>query len=125
MPKSVLEPASDHVLVVDKDRTQTIDGITLPDNVRQQEMVFGVVVSVGPECKYAKPEEIVCYGPYAGKNVALDGIEFRILKEGQIEAWVRAVPNPEPPAAAPTIHVYSDHKCIWCDQPEPSAPEGI
>lgn len=88
MPKSVLQPASDHVLVVDKDRTQTIDGITLPDNIRQQEMVFGVVVSAGPECKYAKPEEIVCYGPYAGKTVAIEGIEFRLLREGQIEGRI-------------------------------------
>ena len=89
MPKTFLEPGTDHVLVVDKDRSQTIDGITLPDNVKQQEMVFGYVVAVGPDCKRAKDKDTICYGPYAGKNVVLEGCEFRIILEGQIEAWVR------------------------------------
>lgn len=89
MSKNYLEPAEDHLLVVDSPRDVTIDGIILPDNMKQQEMVFGTVVFVGPLALKTKPEDCVCYGPYAGKTVVLDGIEFRIIVEGQIEAYVR------------------------------------
>lgn len=89
MSKTFLEPANDHLLVVDNIRETTIDGIAMPDNVRQQEMMFGTVVFVGPTAIITKPEDRVCYGPYAGKTVVLDGVEFRILKEGQIEAYIR------------------------------------
>jgi len=89
MSKNFIEPANDHLLVVDSPRETTLDGITLPDNVRQQEMVFGTVVFVGPLANATKPEDIACYGPYAGKTVVLDGVEFRLIREGQIEAYVR------------------------------------
>ena len=97
MPKHTLEPGKHHVLVVDRDRKQVIDGIELPDNVKQQEMVFGYVIAVGPDCEDAKPQDTVCYGPYAGKNVVLDGVEFRIMLEDSIEAWVRVTPDSESP----------------------------
>jgi co-chaperonin GroES (HSP10) len=84
-----LEPANDYCLVVDSSRETTIDGISLPDNMKQQEMVFGTVVFVGPKAEFTKAEDRVCYGPYAGKTVVMDGIEFRMLREGQIEAYVR------------------------------------
>ena len=90
MSNSFLEPANDHLLIIDIPRETTLDGITLPDNVRQQEMVFGTVVFIGPQTTQTKVHDRVCYGPYAGKNVVLDGIEFRLLREGQIEAYVRA-----------------------------------
>ena len=94
MPKSFIEPAGDHVLVIDKAQKQILDGIELPDNVRQLDMVYGYVVAVGPlACPRVKPEETVCYGPYAGKLVALEGVQFRIIREGQIEAWIRQQPT--------------------------------
>ena len=87
---SILEPANDLVLVVDLPKGTTIDGIDLRENIKQQEMVFGTVVFVGPQVtEYTKPTDRVCYGPYAGKTVVLDGVEFRLLREGQIEAYVR------------------------------------
>lgn len=89
MSKTFLEPATDHLIAVDSPRETTIDGITMPDNVRQQDMAFGTVIFVGPAAFNTKPEDRVCYGPYAGKTVVLDGVEFRILKEGQIEAYIR------------------------------------
>jgi co-chaperonin GroES (HSP10) len=75
----------DYLLVTDNKRTTTLDGIELPDNVRQQEMCFGFVVAVGPLCGTLKQQDRICYGPYAGKTVALDGFEFRLLREGQVE----------------------------------------
>lgn len=90
MPKQRLEPANDRVLVVDTPRETTIEDISLPDNVRQQEMVFGTVVFVGPKVSDAtRPKDRVCYGPYAGKTVVIDGMELRLLIEGQIEAYIR------------------------------------
>ena len=91
MPKPILEPANDHLLVIDSPRDTTIDGISLPDNIRQQEMCFGLVVFVGPLATSTKVQDKVAYGPYAGKNIVLDGIEFRLLREGQVEAYVRQV----------------------------------
>ena len=78
MPKTLLEPMGDYLLVVDSPRTTTIDEIELPGNIRQQEMCFGLVVSVGPDCKTLQPQDRVCYGPYAGKGVIIEGIEFRL-----------------------------------------------
>ena len=91
MSKTII-PANDRVLVADSPRTTTIDGIELPENVRQQEMVFGTVIYVGPlMVQGTKPKDIVCYGPYAGKTVVIEGIELRLLREGQIEGYVREV----------------------------------
>lgn len=90
MSKTVIVPANDRVIVVDLPRTTVIDGIEMPENEKQQEMAFGVVVFVGPKVsEYTKPEDQVSYGPYAGKIVVMNGVAFRILLEGQIEAYVR------------------------------------
>jgi co-chaperonin GroES (HSP10) len=89
MSKSYLEPANDYVMVVDSPRETTIDGIIMPDNQKQQEMVFGTVIFVGPEALKTMPEDRVCYGPYAGKTVVIDGVEFRIIRQGQIEGYIR------------------------------------
>ena len=89
MANTFLEPASDHLLVVDTPFETTLDGISLPDNVRQQEMIFGTVVFVGPDADFTKVEDQVCYGPYAGKTVVFHGTEFRLLREGQIEMYIR------------------------------------
>jgi co-chaperonin GroES (HSP10) len=90
MSKQILEPANDRVLVADVHQETTLDGIALPDNVRQQEMVIGTVIFVGPKVSSAtKPKDIVYYGPYAGKTVAFGGMEFRLLLEGQIEGYLR------------------------------------
>ena len=86
----VIEPAGDYVIVADQPRDTSIDGISMPDNIRQLEMLFGVVVFTGPKVldSRTKPEQRVCYGPYAGKNVVMEGIEFRIIREGQIEGYI-------------------------------------
>jgi chaperonin GroES len=90
MPKHFIEPATDHVVVVDLPRETVINDIEMPDNVKQQDMVAGLVVFVGPACTpLTKAEDQVLYGPYAGKNIVIEGQEFRILREGQIELYLR------------------------------------
>lgn len=85
-----LEPANDFVLVVDLPHTAMIDGIALPDNERQKEMLFGVVASTGPLVSiFTHPRDKVMFGPYAGKMTVIDGTEFRLLREGQIEGYIR------------------------------------
>jgi chaperonin GroES len=90
-----VEPAGDHILVADIARETTIDGIVLPDNMREQEMIFGLVIFTGPAVSPAtKVQDRVLYGPYAGKNIVVDGVQFRIVREGQIEGYIRQKTSP-------------------------------
>lgn len=84
-----LVPAGEFVLVLDASRDTVISGIEMPSNVRQQEMVFGTIAVVGEDATKRKAGEVICYGPYAGKNVVLEGVEFRLLHVKQIEGVVR------------------------------------
>ena len=89
MPNHYLEPANDHVLVVDMPQETTLDGIDLPPNERQKDMLLGTVIYSGPLATETKPEDRIYYGPYAGKIIIFEGIAFRILRQGQIELYVR------------------------------------
>lgn len=89
MSKNYIDPATDHVLAVDSPQDTNIDGIILPDNVKQLNMLAGSVVFVGPETHHTHPADMVLYGPYAGKEIVIDGMKFRLLREGQIEAYLR------------------------------------
>jgi len=90
-------PSGDYLLVKDTDEDTTIGGIELPKNVRQKEMLFGVIVAVGDTVnpKWVKGT-IACYGPYAGMTVVLGGTELRMLREGQIAGGMREIENHEP-----------------------------
>jgi co-chaperonin GroES (HSP10) len=89
MSKSYIDPATDHVIVTEALQETVLDGITLPDNAKQQEMIYGLVVFVGPDTTHTNPQDTVLYGPYAGKHIIVDGMQFRLLREGQIEAYLR------------------------------------
>ena len=90
MSKSYIEPATDHVIIKEGLQELVVDGISMPDNVKQREMLMGMVIFTGPEVSRATHmNDIVLYGPWAGKNIIIDGIEFRLLREGQIEAYIR------------------------------------
>lgn len=92
MAKIILEPASDRVLVVDDPSETIIDGIEIPGIAKEKQMLTGTVIVVGPEAKaFTHPEDKVLYGPYAGKNVVLSGVELRLLRQGQIEGYLRRV----------------------------------
>lgn len=86
----VIVPAGDHVIVLENFGHETvIDGITMPENERQQEMAFGCVVFKGPKAFYTEVQDLVMFGPYAGKNAVIDGVQYRIMREGQIEAYLK------------------------------------
>ena len=82
-------PATDHVLVAELPHETIIEGITMPDNEKQQEMVFGTVVFAGPDAHNTKMSDQIAYGPYAGKHIIVNGLQFRLLREGQIEGYLR------------------------------------
>lgn len=91
MSKVYLQPAGDHILVVDMPQSTVIGGIEMPDDTKQKEMVFGTVVYRGPlVSSETKIEDRIVYGPYAGKLIIIQGAEFRLLKEGQIEGYIRS-----------------------------------
>lgn len=88
MAKAIV-PAGDQVLVRDSERKTFLDGMEMPDNVKALEMFAGEVLRIGPLVSVrTQVGDIVMYGPYAGKNTILDGVEFRMIKEGQIEAYI-------------------------------------
>jgi co-chaperonin GroES (HSP10) len=89
MSKTRLQPAADFVLVADAPMEQVIGGIELPDNIREREMLFGLVVEVGPDASKTCVHDKVMYGPYAGKHIIVNGNQLRILRQGQIEAYLR------------------------------------
>lgn len=85
-----LQPAGDMVLVQDIAQGSKIADIELPDNQRQPEMIFGVVIATGNRVSAdTEPGDSICYGPYAGKLVIIGGVESRLLREGQIEGYLR------------------------------------
>lgn len=95
MSKVTLIPANNHVIVVDILEGSSIGGISLPDNIRQKDMILGLVAFVGPQCAETRVQDKVYYGPYAGKLITIQGTEFRILSEGQIEVYVRTSSSEE------------------------------
>lgn len=89
MAKTIV-PAGDHVIIIENlGRETVIDGITMPENERQQEMAFGCVVFKGPKAFDTQVQDLVMFGPYAGKNAVIDGVQYRIMREGQIEAYLK------------------------------------
>lgn len=105
MAETFLEPAGDHILVIDSLADTTIEGISMPDNIKQQEMVYGTVIAVGPKCnaQYTHAKDVVCYGPYAGKRVVLNGTEFRSITEEHIEAYIRRTRKEESNGTETTV----------------------
>ena len=89
MSDMYIEPATDHVIVAELPREATIDGIEMPENEKQQEMMFGSVIYVGPDAHRTAVGDRICYGPYAGKHVIISGAQFRLMREGQIELYLR------------------------------------
>jgi co-chaperonin GroES (HSP10) len=89
MSNTYFDPATDHVLVAELPRETVIDGILMPDNEKQQEMVYGTVVLAGPDTRHTAAGNTIAYGPYAGKHIVVNGMQFRLLREGQIEGYLR------------------------------------
>ncbi len=94
-PSLKLKPLDDRIVVHPTEAEEkTAGGILLPDMAKTKPQQ-GKVVSVGPGRTNeagmrviiaVKVGDTVMYGKYSGSDVEVDGIEYKILREGDILA---------------------------------------
>jgi chaperonin GroES len=70
---------------------KTASGIIIPDTAKEKPM-RGEVVAVGPgkkdEPMTVKVGDQVLYGKYSGTEIAIDGVDFLIMRENDIYAII-------------------------------------
>ncbi|HMO35246.1 MAG TPA: co-chaperone GroES [Gemmatales bacterium] len=92
-----LRPLDDRIVVKPLEAEEkTAGGIVLPDTAKEKPQ-RGKVISVGPgrllddgnraAVAVAVNDEVI-YGKYAGSEVKVDGVEYKILRENDILAKV-------------------------------------
>lgn len=88
-----LKPLGDRVIVrPSKEEEMTKAGIVLPDTVEKEKKEEGEVVSIGNGEKITKlglkPGDHVLFGKYAGEDVKVDDVEYKVLEEKDVLAVV-------------------------------------
>jgi len=93
-----LKPLDDRVLIEPLEAEETsAGGIVLPDAAKEKPQ-RGTIVAAGPgkllddgsRAPMAVGEgDTVVYGRYAGSEVTLDGVDYKILRESEILAKVK------------------------------------
>lgn len=88
-----LKPLGDRIIVKPaKGEEVTKSGIVLPDTVEKEKKEEGEVVAVGSGEKVQKlglkNGDHVLFGKYAGEDVEVDGVEYKVLKEEDVLATV-------------------------------------
>ncbi len=85
------KPLYDQVLVIDVSTEQSLDGVLLPETSKE-DVLFSKVVSVGEgyiqidgslRPLRVKSGDLIARGMYSGIPMRLEGVEFRLLKEGE------------------------------------------
>lgn len=79
-------PCGDRVLVSVREQERLIEGVLMPDAAKE-DMQAGVIVSVGSSQEFAEGD-LVLFGPWAGKNIQLEGIPFRVMQCGEIDGKI-------------------------------------
>lgn len=87
-----VRPLSDRVLIKPAEIEQkTASGIIIPDTAKEKPM-RGEVIAVGPgkkdEPMSVKVGDQVLYGKYSGTEIAIDGIDYLIMRENDIYAII-------------------------------------
>ncbi|MEE1226305.1 MAG: co-chaperone GroES [Bacteroidales bacterium] len=87
-----VRPLSDRVLIKPAEMEQkTASGIIIPDTAKEKPM-RGEVIAVGPgkkdEPMTVKVGDQVLYGKYSGTEIAIDGIDYLIMRENDIYAII-------------------------------------
>jgi chaperonin GroES len=86
------EPLYSQILVLEIDTEQSIDGIVLPETSKE-DTKFGTAVKIGEG--YVQPDgttrplririgDIVAYGMYAGIPIQIEGVQFKLMLEGEL-----------------------------------------
>jgi chaperonin GroES len=87
-----VRPLSDRVLIKPAEMEQkTASGIIIPDTAKEKPM-RGEVVAIGPgkkdEPMTVKVGDQVLYGKYSGTEIAIDGVDYLIMRENDIYAII-------------------------------------
>jgi chaperonin GroES len=90
MAKVNIAPIDDRVLVEPKAAEErTASGIIIPDSAKEKPQQ-GTVVAVGPGTKDVTMQlsvgDIVLYGKYAGTEIAVEGVNYLMMRQSDILA---------------------------------------
>lgn len=86
-----LRPVGDRVAVVPvKERRGKESVIELPDSVKERMPIWGKVKFVGPDVKSLKKGDTVIFTMYVGMEIEIDGREYRLIREEEIQTAVDA-----------------------------------
>jgi chaperonin GroES len=93
MPKDrVVLPTFDKVLIRRDEAPERIGIVWIPPTVRaDQPVLSGTVVATGPLTQYVSPGEYVVFSQYAGSNVKVDGINYIVMREGDVHVIIRSL----------------------------------
>lgn len=88
-----LQPLGDRIVVKPSlDEEMTKSGIVLPDTVEKEKKEQGEVISVGKGEKITKlglkPGDIVMFGKYAGEEVTMENVEYKVLEDKDVLAVI-------------------------------------
>lgn len=76
-----------------EDRNMSESGLSIPDEVEQEQKAFGIVVSVGSEIKDIKEGDHVIYGAFAGERISLKEdnkeIDYVLLFDEDVLAFIK------------------------------------
>lgn len=83
-----ITPLADRVVAVREEaKTQTANGIYLPDSSKEKPSV-AEVKAVGEDVKHVKAGDKIIYKEYSTTELKIDGTEYLIVKEDDILAKV-------------------------------------
>jgi chaperonin GroES len=82
------KPCDGRLLISVIDQERILEGVLMPDSSKEDAQV-GKVIAVGESQGQEFTEgDIVLFGPWAGKNIQLEGIPFRVMREGEIDGKI-------------------------------------
>lgn len=82
------KPCDGRVLISIIDQEHILEGVLLPDSSKEDAQI-GKVIAVGDgQSQEFSEGDLVLFGPWAGKNIQLEGIPFRVMREGEIDGRV-------------------------------------
>lgn len=89
-----LKPLANRVVVKPTEPEQkTKGGIIIPNSAKDNNTLYGVVISVGPGTKneemIVKENDTIIYGRYGGIPIEIEGEKMIILKQSDIIAIVK------------------------------------
>lgn len=78
------------VIIIEEEK-KTSSGIIIPATVSNEPQGYGVVVSVGPEVKTIKVNDIVIFNKRAGQDIMLNQKVIKIMFDKEIYGIVKDV----------------------------------